>query len=233
MTVASFVETTTSAGMSFGVTRVAPSGTPATVVAAGLPKPAAVAVSSESIALEKHAGHAKVSIEQVLDTSGLLPAIQSVIGAGCLLSFEARAMGVLAADAGGTASGATWLAALTAGQATVIGAGGSPGLIVLSSADYSAVIGELSASAGFATDARSAVGQFLGSLLHVSPKLATGSAYVLDPGAVIAVQGQDSPLVTVDPFSESINNNVILVSDLFAVLVVANPGLVVEVTKTV
>lgn len=233
-TLADFVTTRQSSGMTVNLTTVVPNAaTPAQVVAPGAPKPNAITIASAPEPLVKHAGYGEAQLEQYLDAEGLAAAIASVLQAGCLLSFEAAAMGVLDADAGATASGATWLAAIHGGQATVIGNGGSPGVLVVSSADYGAILGEITSGAGFAiSPTGSAVGSYMGSAVHVSPKLPTGKAYVLDPSAVLAVEHENSPLVIVDSVSQAKTNITTIVADLLATTVVVNPVLVAEVTKT-
>lgn len=233
-TLADFVTTKPTDGMSVNVTTVVPSGTPAAIVAAGAVKPNAVTITTASEPLVKHAGYGSANLEQYLDADGLSAAIASVLQAGCLLSFEAAAMGVLDSDSGATATGTSWLQAIHNSQAVVIGNGGSPGVLVVSSADYGAILGEITSGAGFAvapTD--SAIGSYMGSAVHVSPKLATGKVFVLDPGAVLAVESAKSPLVTVDSVSQAKNNITTIVADLLATTIVVNPVLVCEGTKTV
>lgn len=232
-TLADFVTVAKSAAMTFPVTLVAPSSTtPATVVPPGGPKPAAVTITSSNEPLVKHAGLGEANLEDFLSADGLAPAIASVLAAGCLMSFEGSAMGVLDADAGDTATGTTWVEAITNGQATVIGAGGSPGLLVVSSADYGALLQEIAGGAGFAQAAESAIGAFFGSLIHASPKLAAGKAFILDPGAVICVEHETSPIVVVDTVSQASTNKARIVADVLATTVVTNAGLVVEATVT-
>lgn len=232
-TLADFVTTNQAAGMTVNVTTVIPSGTPPTVVGAGAAKPNAVTIASSAEPLVKHAGYGSANLEQYLDADGLAAAIASVLQAGCLLSFEAAAMGVLDSDSGATATGGTWLATVHNAQATVIGNGGSPGVLVVSSADYGAILGEITGGAGFAVSpSGSAIGSYMGSAVHVSPKLATGKVFVLDPGAVLAVESEKSPLITVDSVSQAKNNITTIVADVLATTIVVNPALVCEGTKT-
>jgi len=230
VTLASFVAVAKAETMSSGYVKVKPSGTPVAKVAAGAVKPTAVAVESSTIALAKFAGQAEVQLEQTLDSAGLLPAIRSVLGSASLLAFEEHAIGVLAADAGGSATGADWGAALVAGQAEVLAQGGNPSTMVVSALDYAGLIGSVIGSAGFAADPASAIGSYLGSAIHVSPKAPAGTAYVIDAGACLAVEHQDSPLLTVDPFSQADRNIARLVSDVMAGFCVLNDAHVVAVT---
>jgi hypothetical protein len=232
VTLANFVSTAVSDGLTVPATTVSLSPTtPPAVVAAGQAKPKATVITAGTIQLKKFAGYGEVTLEQVVDGVGMTAAVASVLGAGSLLAFESDAMAVLDAATTGTASGATWLAGILAGQAQVVGAGGSPGVLVVSAADYAAVIGELGGSAGFVTDPSSPVGSFFGAAVHVSPKLAAGKAYVVDPLAVVCVQHAESPVVITDPYSGSTTNVTKVVADLFACTYVTNPVLVVEVTK--
>jgi hypothetical protein len=101
---------------------------------------------------------------------------------------------------------------------------------VVSSLDYGAVMAELGQQSGFSHDPQSAVGSFMGSVLHVSPKAPAGTAYVLDTTAVLCVEHKDSPMLLVDPFSQSSDNKTRIVGDMFAVTVVVNETLVCAVT---
>lgn len=231
ITLASFVATQKAASMTVPVTRVTPSPTtPVAVVPPAGPKPAAVNINAGTIALLKFSGKATVTLEQTIDGGGLLNAVSTVLGAGSLLAFEAQAMTVLDAQAGQTATGADWAAAIVAGQAAVLGQGGNPGVVAVSWADYPDLIGAIAGSAGFAQDPASAIGSYLGSALHVSPKLATGKAFVMDPQSVAAIEHVASPLLITDPFSGAGTNQITLVSDLVANVEVLNAQHVCEVS---
>lgn len=231
ITIASFVNAIRSSSLIFPITRVTPSGTPVAIVAEGGNKPNAVTVTSDVISLVKMAGYADFSLEDALNGDGLLPAIQSALGAGSLLSFETHAMARLAAGAGLTGiTGTDWATALVNGQAAVIGQGGNPSLMVVSHVDYGAFVASITGSVGFSHDPASAIGKsFLGSLVHISPKLATGTAYVLDSQSVAAIEHELSPLLIADPYSGSKTNTVSLVSDLAATFEVLNPQHVASV----
>lgn len=230
LTVASFVETVQAEGLSVAVTLVTASGTPVAAVAAGAAKPSAVTISTSDVPLVKYAGMADATLEQLVSTAGLLPAVQSVLGAGCLLAFEEDAITAIDTGAGQTATGTDWVGAITAGQAKILGAGGVPALAIVSALDYAAVMADLSSQAGFSHDPQSAIGSFMGSALHVSPKAPTGTAYVLDTAAVLSIEHKDSPVLLVDPFSQSSTNKTRIVGDLFAATVVTNETLVCAVT---
>lgn len=232
LTLADFVSTAKAASLSVPITRVGPSGTPVAIVAEKAVKPTAVTITPATVTLVKHSGVGQFSLEQLLNSDGLAPAVAAVLGAGALLSFEGSAMATLSSDSGNTATGATWVAALLTAQAKVLSGGGRPGLVVLSAADYPAVVTELGGSAGFVTSPDSPVGAFFGSAIHVSPKAVTGTAYVLDAGAVLALEHESSPILVSDPFSLSGTNEIRLVGDLLAGVAVTSPALVVKTTKT-
>lgn len=233
VTLASFVTTVKSESLQIPLTKVAASGTPVAVVGPGAPKPLAVTIGTDVVNLKKFSGYGKATLEQILGSEGLIPAITSVLGSQALLEFEEDAMAVLDAETGtASASGADWASAIVAGQAAVLGNGGVPGVAVVSALDYPGLITAVSGSAGFATDSASPIGSFLGSLLHISPKLAAGKAYVLDASSVVAVEHVDSPSVLVDPFGLSDTNETRVIGDLIAATEVVNAAHVAEVTLT-
>jgi hypothetical protein len=233
-TIAEYVPTAQVAGMSVPVGQVTLSAsTPPAVVTPGSPKPTSVDLAIAPVALQKFAGKGVCTLEGTLEAAGLIPAITSVLGAGCLLAYEAAAIAALDGVTGGeSATAASWTEAILAGQADVLANGGSPGLIVVSSADFAAIVTDLGAKAGFTLDPKSPVGSFFGSAIHVSPKAAAGKAWVLDPYAVLALENESSPFVTIDPFSLSGNNQIQLVADVIAGLAIVNPKLISEVTKS-
>jgi len=231
VTLLSFIETMQTTGLNVPVATVSKQAD-ATKVAEGAAKPLVTQIATKDVALPKYAGYAEVTLEQIVGYANMLPAVVNVLGAQIMLALEADAVAALAASKGSTATGATWVEAVTAGQAKVLGAGGVPGLVVISADDYAAAVGEITAAAGFATDPRSPVGAFMGSALHVSPALAAGKAYVLDPSAMQAIELNTGPLILADPFSESINNKTRIVGDLFAVVTACNANHIVEVSKT-
>lgn len=227
VTIADFIAQGQTEGITYGITRIEPTGTPAAIVAEGAPKPKGVAITSESAVLTKHAGLAEVTLEQATDAQGLLAALAQVLGAQALMSFELEAMANLDTATQTATPATTWLGAIAAGQAEVLGAGGRPSVVILPAIVWAAVTTELGQGAGFATDPRSPVGALWGSAIHVTP--AGTKAFVLDSNAATAVSQVDSPTVLLDPYSLSGTNQVRLVADLFATVEVSNPALIVEV----
>lgn len=231
VTLLSYVDVIQSTGLNVPVAHVAASGTPAKKVAAGTAKPQVITITTSDVALPKYAGYAELQLEQVVGYSNIMPAVQSVLGAQIMLALEADAMTALGTMKGTTAAGADWVAAITAGQAKVLAAGGVPGVVVISAADYAAAIGDVAKSPGFAADPRSPIGSLLGSALHISPALASGKGYVLDPASVQGIELETGPLILADPYSGSTTNTIRVIADLFATVVACNGAHIVEITK--
>lgn len=231
VTLLSHIEVAQSASLNVATATVGASATPAKKVAAGTAKPNVATITTADVALPKYAGYAEITLEQSIGYGGILPALVNVLGAQILMALETDAIAALGTAKGGTADGADWVAALTAGQAKVLAAGGVPGIIVVSAADYGSALGDVAKSPGFATDPRSAVGSFLGSALHISPTAPTGTAYVLDPSAVLGFELETGPLALADPYSGSTENKVRVIADLFAAVTVVSPAHVIAVSK--
>lgn len=232
-TVANYVTTLKAKSMTFATHRVAASATtPVTIVPPAGPKPQAIELTPGTVTLEKHSGVGRCTLEDTLSGEGLLAAVASVLGAGCLLSFEAAAIAKLDAQAGQTATGAAgdWASGVTAGQAAVIGMGGNPGLAVISYLDWAGFVDSLAGKPGFSVDPSSATGVYMGTAMHISPKAPAGKVFVLDPSSVAAIEHEASPILISNPWSDSGTNQISLIADLLAVVEVLNPQHVVEVT---
>lgn len=233
-TMANFCAVAQAAGQSVPVTRVAPSGTPAAIVAEGGTKPSALTISTTAADLSKHAGQANFNLERRVAAPNVVPEVLRSLSASLLLSFETEAIATVTADAGGTpvTGGGAWLTNIVSAQGQIIGAGGRPGLLVMAPADWATLVNELSVAAGLCinpTDG-SAVGELLGSLIHVSPGAVAGTAHVLDADAVVCFESEDGVLFISDPYSAASTNSIIVTADLFASAFVSSPGLVVPVT---
>lgn len=217
-------------GLSFTAVTVAPSGTPAAKVATGGVKPDAVTITSELVTLTKYAGLATCTTERTLDTDALVPALANVLATSALMAFDLDCAAALAADAGLDAGGADWPSAILAGIAAVAGAGGAPGVLVLSPADYAEAV--QSPGPGYAMNPQDGVPSMFGLRIVLSAGVVAGTGYVLDPGAVLAVENSDSPLAIVDPYSGLSTNAVRLAVEWFAQFVVTSPGAVCQITVT-
>lgn len=232
-TVASYATATTAEGMTFPVHRVTSTVTPATIVAPGAEKPTGTAVASGSENLAKFAGLGTFTLEDMVTAVGLANAVASVLSKQCLKAFEAHAVGVLGTAAGTPVTGTTWVSAIAAAQAQLLGEGGQPSVIVLPAADYPGFVDDILGTSAFTTSPESPLGNVLGSPVHVSSGAPAGKAYVFDSAAVLAVQHAQSPMVIADALSGADTNTLRLVIDLLAALVVVDPAAVVEVTAPV
>lgn len=228
VSIASYVSTAKVAGMSADVVVIEPSLTPVAKVTAGSQKPHATKFTPKAIQLAKYAGMAEFTLETHLSTDALLSVLGQVLGGQALQALEADAVAALGAAAG-SATGADLQAAVVAGQAKVLSIGARPGLVVLGPAGYSSLV--TGGAAGFHTDPTAGpIGTWLGSIVHVSPSVPAGTAYVLDPSAVFIAENEVSPLALLDPYSGSDTNTLRVVVDVIAAPVVIHPGAVVACT---
>jgi HK97 family phage major capsid protein len=236
-TLAQYVASAETPGLRFDYVTVTATATPAGKVAEGAPKPAGVVFTPGTETLDKFAGYAEWSLEQDLNTSALAGAVYQVLAGQCLMAYEADLMALVSGAATLAGTGTTWAAALLDAQAQVLGAGGRPGVFVVSSQDYAELMTENAGAGGFAMFADPESGplgqRLFGSAVHVSPGLPAGPGYLLDPTAVVAVEHQVSPVVTVDPYSLATTNKIRLVVDLVAGGAATAPGLIATVTKTI
>ena len=235
-TVANFLPTQPVVGLTTDVLSVGASATPVGVVAEAQPKSNAIAFTPSTVTLPKHAGYGEVSLEQSKSYANIGNAVVTTLVQQSLMSFEESAMAAIAAGAGGTpVTAPTWVAAIVAGQAQILALGGRPAVLVLSATDYSDLVLELLGSSGVAItpDATSMIGAVLGTAIHVSPGLAPGTGWLLDPAAAVAFESETGPGALVDPYSRATSNMVNIVTDLFATTKVVQPALVCSVATTV
>lgn len=216
-------------GRTFNAVLVAPSGTPAAKVAEKAVKPAAVTITSTPVALNKYAGIANFTTEQSVDTDSLVPALAAIISTSALLAYDADCVTVLGTQHGETATGATWPEAILSGIGIVSANGGSPGLLVLSAADYASAV--MSPGVGYASDPATGVVALFGLPIVLASSLAAGTGYVMDPAGALAAEG-DGPFAVVDPYTGLGTNEIRLGVDYFAGFVVTSPGVVCQITST-
>lgn len=229
-TIASFVEKVATDGMNVEAVKVSVSGTPAAITAPSASKPVATAIAGASVALKKFAGQGTWTLEQTLTAPAVAHGVAAVLGGSCVAAFEADAIATLEAATGtGTGTGTTWSGALLSAQASVLAAGGVPGLTILSPTGFAALMGEVGGGAGYAQDPESAVGAFFGSRIHISPTVAATKGYVLDVNAVAVFEHSASPLAIVDAVS-SRKNEITVLLDVIAATVVTRPSTVAKVT---
>jgi hypothetical protein len=232
-TLAQYVATGQVDGLTANVVVVEPSATPVTKVAEGAPKPNAVKFTPTTVQALKYSGYAEFTLEQYLSTAALASVIANVLGAQCVQALEADTIAALeaAGAAGDPVSGTTLQSAVIAAQAQVLSNGGKPSIVVLGTDGYADLVSL--GSTGFVVDPTSGpIGTWLGSIVHVSPTVAAGTAYVLDSSAVFIAENEASPVGIINPFSQAKSNKVELILDVIAAPVVVAPGLVVKATKT-
>ena len=232
-TVANYVETATSEGMTFPVTLVTESGTPASIVAEGGLKPTAAAITGQDVTLSKFGGLGIATLEQHLNATGLASALAKVLSGSALKAFEADSINVLDAAAGDTVTGTTWVAATAAAQASLLASGNVPSVLIISAADYAAFTDDVLGTSAFAQDPNSPVGALLGTPIHVSSGATSGKAFMVDAGAVVAAAHEQSPILIADAVSLADTNRMRLVVDVVAKTFVTDPSGVVEITAPV
>lgn len=230
MILARQVQAATTDGLAFTAVRIAPTATPAGKVAEDGNKPEGAIITATPESLTKYAGIASFSTEQAIGTDALVPALASVLTVSCLMAYDADCAAALAAAHGPEVTGADWPSAINAGVAAVAGNGGAPQVLALSAEDYAAAV--QSPGVGYAVDPTQGVPTLWGLRIVISAAIASGTAYVLDPNGVLAVELDGSPMAIVDPYSGLGTNRVRLAVEWFAGFVVASPAVVAEVTMT-
>lgn len=148
--------------LSFSSVDVTASGS-AALVAAGAPKPAVGTVTITPRQIQKVAGIATANAEAFWESQESIAVIISTLLASCVVEQDSLANAALAAAAADPVPQASWVEAISLGQATVAAAGGSPNLVVIPSASWPAVAAELAASSGLTTPSADAVASVLGS----------------------------------------------------------------------
>ena len=183
-------------------------------------------------AVSKYAGLVAYNVESQLHSVGLGAAVTEVLVKQALRSYDAAVWALLGSDAGLTADGASWSAAILAGVAEVAAAGGMPDRLIMSPSDYAAAVE--SPGAGYLLDPRDGVQTLFGLRLVISTGAgaATGTAYVADSSAVVCVEDSRSPAVAVDPYSGLETNQVRVAAEVFAGASVVAPGAVCAVSVT-
>ena len=212
-------------GYQWRPTLVSLTATPPAKVAKGMAKPVAVQLESSTRPLAKFAGMGSLALEEALDTDNLGAAVQAVLIDGCLQAFDADVGAALTADAGQTASGATWSEAILNGIAKVPHAD----VLVMSGADYAAAA---SPGDGFSMSATDAIPVLFGLQVVLCSGLTTGPAFVAQSNAVTVADSRLSPGVICDPYSQADVNVTRIVVDLMADVFVTAPHAVCAVSVT-
>lgn len=230
-TVARYVESAKTDGLSSTAFRVTPSATPAAKIAEGGTKPNAVNLVSFQIQLSKFGGLATFSLEQALTVTALLPALNATLIGQSLVAFDTDCVATLAADHGAEATGASWTEAILNGIAEVASTGQNPTLLVMAPADYAAAVQD--PSAVFSSDLAAGINALFGLQLAVVVGAVAGTAYVMDARAASALEHTASPLFTLDCYTLADTNRARLISEIVAGFVVTQPAGVCEITVTV
>jgi len=228
-TFANFVSTAQAESLKFGVVINGAGGADATAVAEKAAKPDVCSLTSSDVTLKKYAGKCSFTLENELTTAGLVQAVSYTIIAKSLVAFEKDLAAGIVAGKGATVDGkGSWATGILKAIGAIVGAGGNPAVLAMAPEDFAEALTGPSNLQFAGTDA---IPSYLGLRLHISPGLTAGTAVVLDPGAVMAVEHVDSPVVIVDPYSSADTNEIRVVADVVAGFVVANPSAVVTVTK--
>jgi hypothetical protein len=220
------VDSAVSASMTFSGVRIIPTVTPAAIVAAGGPKPAAVTIDDVTVTLKKYAGYASGSFESLISTSGLNSALASTLIHQCLAAYELDLVaGIVEDTACLTIDAVPSASTILRAQAAVMAGGGTPSIIALNPADYATLAtGGTPATITYTAQVQDSVRYLFGSEVIVTSGLESGTALVMDPSAVLAIQHDASPAVLVDPYSGSTTNAIKVVTDLVAGVIVVRPG---------
>ena len=217
-------------GGSFDAVVISPVGGPPPATAEGGTKPTLVQLTPQTVALSKYAGLAVFSTERAINTDLLVPAVGAVLIGQCLRGFDVACIAALAAAAPAPILGTTWSAAILAGVGEVIGNGGYPSVLVMNPADYAAAVE--SPGQGYAADPTTAVPSLFGLQIILSAAVTAGTAYVLDPGALMVGQAARSPYVVLDPYSGLSTNEVRIAGEVYGGVIVPAASCVAAVSKS-
>lgn len=200
----------------------------AAVVAAGAAKPAAATVAITPRQIAKIAAYATINTENFWQSEEVVASVVATLFASIATEEDKVANSALQAATTDPTPVASWVAAISAGQAAVAAAGGSPNLVVVPSASWPALASEIAASTGLSTPSSDAILQFLGSRVVLSPEGL--GAFVLDPAAAVRAVRDTGFLI--DTSSGSTSNTVTVVTDQVASVFVQVPQLIAEIAVT-
>lgn len=196
---------------------------PAALVTRGSAKPVTTSIAVTARTVGKFAAQGSVQLEDFLEAEGVLSTVLATLFAQCATAQDTAANAALAGALPAPVPAADWIAAIASGQASIVGNGGAPQLVVLPAAAWPALVSELAGVAGLSTPSDQQVVSVLGSRVILSPKGL--SAFVLDPSALVTVTRDVGFLV--DP--EASTNTWTVVADLVGQSFVQNPALAVEI----
>lgn len=217
-----------SGAVSFYVTQISETGTKAAAVAARATKPVGVTVATTNKTITKTAGSALLSLEDFESSEAVIAGVVNTLAAQCAVAQDAQGIAALDAAAAEPVASATWVEAISKGQAAVAAAGGSPNLVVVPAADWPKVAAAIASSPGLITPSSDVIASVLGSRVVISPTAPAGETFVLDTGAVVTVLRDFG--VIVDAASKATTNEIVIVVDLVASTFVTRPAGVAAVT---
>lgn len=220
-------------GGSISYFRVDRSGVPASVPEGGT-KPTLASVTSGNEALVKYAGLASFPVERAIySSSAIVPIVADTLFSQVLLAADAAAWATLGTDAGITVpAAATWSAAILAGIGAVVANGGNPDVLIMSATDYAAAVD--APGAGYSMSPEGAKQSLFGLRILISAGggTASGTAYVADSRALLAVEDAGGPVAVLDTTSGLSTNEIRLAVELFAAFVITLPGSVAKISVT-
>jgi hypothetical protein len=226
----SLVTQSDSGAISFYVTEVSETSTPATLVAKSAAKPVGAQVATVSKSIPKYAAMANLTLEDFQQAESSIAAVASTLFAQAAVAQDADAVAALNAAAPAAVPAASWVAAISGGQATVAAKGGAPNLLVVPAADWAALATEIASTSGLVTPSGEVLAVILGSRVVISPGAPSGEAYVVDPTACTTVLRDAGVLV--DALSGADTNTIRVVADLFASTFVTRPSGVAAIAVT-
>lgn len=216
--------------ISFYVTSVSETVTPATVVAARAIKPTGATVATTAKVLAKQSAQALLALEDFEQSEAAINAVVQTLLAQAAVAQDTAAVAALDAAVAEATPAATWVAAIAGGQAMVSAKGGTPQLIVVPAVDWPKLATEIATSTGLVTPSSEAIVNVLGSRVVISPGAPAGESFVIDPSAVVTVLRDVG--VIVDAASKASTNEIVVVADLIASTFVSRPSGVAAISVT-
>lgn len=216
-------------GPAYSHTVVADSATPAKKLAEKEKKPEGIKLTAATTNLVKYGVKASLTLEQLLYNAELERVVGSVLLRQCVQALDKDIAAALA-TASATTTTATGSGAVLSGVADLLANGGTPSHIALNPADWAAIVGA-TANGSYLNMANVELGPsglLFGLRMVPSSEVPAKTAYVYDASALVVAEHVDSPLLFLGPMSDT--NESLLVVDLVAVPVLANPAAVTKVT---
>lgn len=211
-------------GLTYAHGTITETATPAKKVAEKGAKPEAAALSLNNTPLNKYAGKATLSLEQLLQTAELERLIGGVLLRQAIHALDADIVAALGA-AGAVTTTSTGSAAVLAAIGDLIGKGAQPTHIAVNPADWVSIVGATTANAGYLNMADVEAGPrgaLFGLRLVPAAAVTAKTAFVYDANALVVAENVNSPLLFMGPMSDT--NESLLTVDVLAVPVLAAPA---------